>query len=74
MSVRTGLALIVVSVAVGLVVGVVAGFFGLEMPWWSWAIVGAVVAVITSAWEAYGRRKKALGQTEVEEEAAKSEE
>lgn len=74
MSGKNWLSLIVVSVVVGLVVGVVAGIFGLEMPWWSWAIVGAVVAVITSAWEAYGRRKKALGQTEVEEQGPKSKE
>ena len=74
MSVRTGLVLIVVSIMVGLVVGVVAGFFGLELPWWSWAIVGGAVAVITSTWEAYSRRKKALGQTEVEEEGPKSKE
>ncbi len=74
MSVRTGLVLIVVSLAVGLVVGVMAGLFGLEMPWWYWAIVGGAVAVITSVWEAYSRRKKALGQTEVEEQGLKSKE
>ncbi len=74
MSGRSWLVLIVVSVAFGLVVGVVAGFFGLEMPWWSWAIVGVVIAAISSAWEAYRRRKKAPGQTEVEEGDSKSEE
>ena len=74
MSGRSWLALIVVAVVVGLVVGVIAGFLGLEMPWWSWAIVGAVVAAIASGWEAYRRRKKAPGQTEVEEGDSKSEE
>ena len=70
------LALIVVSLVVGIVVGVVAGFFGLEMemPWWSWAIVGVVVVAISSAWEAYRRRNKGPGQTEVEEGTSKSEE
>lgn len=68
------LVLIIVALVVGLVVGVIAGLFGLEMPWWSWAIVGAAVAVITSAWEAYSRRKKALGQTELEEQGPKSKE
>lgn len=55
------LALIGVSVVVGLVVGVIAGLFGLEMPWWSWAIVGVVIVASSSAWEAYRRRKKAQG-------------
>jgi membrane protein implicated in regulation of membrane protease activity len=68
------LAVIVISLGVGFVVGVVAGFFGLEMPWWSWAIVGVAVVVISSAWEAYRRRKKTPGQTEVEEGTSKSEE
>lgn len=74
MSGKNWLTLIVVSVVVGLVVGLVAGIFGLEMPWWSWAIVGAVIAAISSAWEASRRRKKTPGQTEVEEEASNSEE
>lgn len=74
MSVRNWLALIVVAVVVGLVVGVVAGLFGLEMPWWSWAIIGAAIAAISSAWEAHRRRKKAPGQTETEEGAPKPEE
>lgn len=68
------LALIVISLGVGIVVGVVTGFFGLEMPWWSWAIVGVVVVAISSAWEAYRRRNKGPGRTEVEEGASKSEE
>lgn len=68
------LVLIIVSLVVGLVVGVIAGLFGLEMPWWSWAIVGAAVVVITSVWEAYSRRKKAPGQTELEEQGPKSKE
>lgn len=68
------LALIVVSLVVGIVVGVVAAFFGVEMPWWSWAIVGVVVVAISSAWEAYRRRNKGPGQTEVEEGTSKSEE
>lgn len=67
-------ALIIVALVVGLVVGVIARLFGLEMLWWSWAIVGAAVVVITSTWEAYSRRKKALGQTEVEEQDPKSKE
>jgi Flp pilus assembly protein TadB len=74
MSGKNWLSLIVVSVVVGLVVGVVAGIFGLEMPWWSWAIVGVVVVAISSAWEAYRRRNKGPGQTEVEEGTSKSEE
>lgn len=71
---RNWLALIVISLGVGIVVGVVAGSFGLEMPWWSWAIVGVVVVAISSAWEAYRRRNKGPGQTEVEEGTSKSEE
>jgi membrane protein implicated in regulation of membrane protease activity len=74
MSGKNWLSLIVVSVVVGLVVGVVAGIFGLEMPWWSWAIVGVAVVSISSSWEAYRRRKKTPGQTEVEEGTSKSEE
>lgn len=68
------LSLIVVSLVVGLVVGLIAGVAGVEMPWWGWAIVGAVIVAVTSAWSAYRQRKKDLGQTEVEEEAPKSEE
>ena len=71
---RNWLALIVISLGVGIVVGVVAGSFGLEMPWWSWAIVGVAVVAISSAWEAYRRRNKGPGQTEVEEGTSKSEE
>ena len=74
MSGRSWLALIFVYLVIGLVVGVIAWFFGVEMPWWSWAIVGVVIAAISSAWEAYRRRKKAPGQTEVEEGDSKSEE
>lgn len=74
MSGSNWLALIVVSLTVGIVVGVVAAFFGVEMPWWSWAIVGVVVVAISSAWEAYRRRNKGPGQTEVEEGTSKSEE
>lgn len=74
MSGKNWLTLIVVSVVVGLVVGLVAGIFGLEMPWWSWAIVGVAVVTISSAWEAYRRRKKTSDQTEVDEGTSKSEE
>lgn len=56
----------VVCILIGLVIGVVTGFAGVEMSWWYFVIVGVVVATIASVWEAYGRRKKAPGETEVE--------
>lgn len=62
------LALIVVCLVVGIVIGVITGLAGVEMPWWSWVIVGLVIATVTSAWEAYGRRRKSPGEPVVEEE------
>lgn len=58
----------VVCVLIGLVIGVVTGFAGVEMSWWYFVIVGVVVATISSVWEAYNRKKKAPGETVVEAE------
>ena len=72
------LGLIVLCLVFGVVIGVITGFAGVEMPWWSWVIVGVVVATLTSVWEAYNRKKKAPGETvvetEVEEEVRESDE
>ena len=72
------LALIVVCLVVGVLIGGITALTGLEMPWWSWVIVGVVVATLTSVWEAYNRKKKAPGETvvetEVEEEVRESDE
>lgn len=65
---RSWLGLIAVCLVVGIVIGLITGFAGVEMPWWSWVIVGVVIATVTSIWEAYGRRKNAPGETVVEEE------
>ena len=75
MSVRTLLVLFVVAVVVGLVWGLISGFLGWpETPWWYFAILGLLVAIITSAWEVRSRRKKAPGETVVEEEVRESDE
>ena len=79
MSGRTLLVLFVVAVLVGLVWGLISGFLGWpETPWWHFAILGLLVAIITSAWEVRSRRKKAPGETvvetEVEEEVRESDE
>ncbi|MFZ9668532.1 MAG: hypothetical protein ACO3CR_01585 [Solirubrobacterales bacterium] len=65
---RSWLGLIAVCLVVGIVIGLITGLAGVEMPWWSWVIVGVVIATVTSIWEAYGRRKNAPGETVVEEE------
>lgn len=65
---------IVVCLVIGVVIGVVTGVAGVETSWWYFVIVGLVVATLASVWEAYRRRKKAPGETEVEEEAPESKE
>ena len=71
MSGRALLTLIVVALVVGLVWGLISGFLGWpETPWWYFAILGGLVAIITSLWEVRSRRKKASIQTGVEEEAS----
>ena len=59
----------VVCLVIGVVIGLVTGFAGVEMSWWYFLVVGVLVATIASVWEAYSRRKKASSQTEVAEEA-----